>query len=132
MYLSMPIFKKENLASPAKVRHHLNGLLRPDRSYEWHLPTQESLNKYIGGAATNWTSFYHHVEPSGFEQVLHFPVEAEMEGNGGGSWMGQAIDMVIFQANKETTACLIWGKRDELTQEMLEKEPILSGKLCDI
>ena len=131
-YLALPVFRKENLASPVRVRQHINGLVRPDKSYAWKLPSSSEVKKYIGGGITNWSSFYHHVEFDGFEQVMHFPVEAEMEGNGGGSWCGQEQDMVIFQADKNTLACLIYGKRDELTKEKLDGETILEGKLCDV
>jgi len=132
MYLALPILRKEHLASPAQVRKHLEGMSRPDKSYKWELPNKSDIKRFIGGSVTNWTSFYHHVEPSGFQQVLHFPVEAEMNGNGGGPFFGQEQDMVIFQADKETIGCLIWGKRDELCKELLESDKMLAEKLCDI
>ena len=32
------------------------------------------FRKYVGSFHTNWSTFYHHVEPEGCEQITHFPV----------------------------------------------------------
>merc|ERR1712139_153652 len=130
-YIEAPVMRKADLETPATVRACLNRWMVPGNRVNF--PTAADFKRYLGGTVTNWTSFYHHVEPEGFRQTLHFPmvIEADADTVSGFSF-GSEYDMIVFVPNKGQFGCVIWSRRpNDVNEEKMKSTPLIGDKLMN-
>lgn len=92
-YVTTPFLSNNDLETPLQVRSFMNKVLRPNNKYE-KLDKSE-FKHFMGGVHTNLAKFYHHVEPDGFKQLIHFPV-VQVEDKFGVFPLGIEINLVTF------------------------------------
>jgi len=126
-YLTAPIIKTDDMKDAASVRTWLQKTLSPNHDYK--MPSYADFKRYIGGIATNWSAFYHHLEPEGLTQMFHCPVFADVNFKIGPFSLGTELGMITFVPNKGELACFMFTRRKEITSEFLEKQTLISEKL---
>lgn len=128
-YLAAPLLLNKDLETPATVRAWLKARLTPGNP----IPTvgYSDFKKYLGGVHTNWSTFYHHVEPEGCEQLQHFPVIRFDDSGSGPLPFGCEMHLITYQSNKNQLAGFVVTKRKELTLEKLEQDALVKCKLMD-
>ena len=124
----------DDLETPLTVRNWLKDRLEPGKSIK--KTTYADFKKYTGGVHTNWSTFYHHVEFEGWEQIVHFPV-LRMEGQGFGIFpVGIEMHLISFVSGRtdgvNQMAGYVFTKRKELTMEFFEKNGLVKRKLMDV
>merc|ERR1712139_64645 len=127
-YIEMPVMRRHDLASPTSVRAWLTRMCSP--GHRVNFPTAASYKRYLGGPTSSWARFYHHVEPAGYKQVVHFPVMCDESQQAG--MMGFEYEMFTFVPNKGKLACLIISKRpNDVNEKKLEGSSLIAEKLMD-
>ena len=126
-YLALVVLRNKHMQTPAECRKFLNNVLKP--GYEWEIPSYKDYRKYIGGMHTNWSSFYHHVQPQGTEQVLHFPVVPDVSYIWSGVPVGGELDLITFRPNPGQTACFIFSRRRKLDVNKLLAQNLVKKQL---
>jgi len=127
-YITAPIMRKLDLETPKTVRNWINFVTEKGNS--WKYPSYSEFRKFIGGINTNWVKFYHHVEPKGLEQVIHFPVFADLDIRLGlGIPLGNELNIIIFKSGKEDISCYMYSRRDDVTIEGLLREDMVEAQL---
>merc|ERR1719219_3200170 len=127
-YLGACVMRKDDLKTPRTVRTWLENVTKP--GYKWQTPTWKEVRKYLGGIHTNWSGFYHHVQPEGTTQITHFPVVPEME-----YWLmgflpaGSELDMITYKSNPDEISCFIFTRRSSITKESLLEHPLIKSEL---
>jgi len=123
-------FPREDMATPEKVRAHLNRSLKA--GYEWEIPPFEEYLKYPGGLFTNWATFYHEMKIENWTQKYHMPVfptdESIFKGPDGLIYCAPVMLMSFMINAGQVGLFVLNGYVDELTEEFFENEKILQEK----
>ena len=110
-YITGVTARKSDLENPAIFRSFVNSRMNPGKS--WKFPTAEDRADFSGGASTNWSSFYNHLEIPGYQQIMHVPVPDEMVAVYNGLELCADLVQCIYQVNKnEIGVLLISGRED--------------------
>lgn len=129
-YLMLPIIKSRDMENAGAVRTWLNKVMKP--GFDWEFPSYKEWRKCVGGVNTSWTGFYHHLDLEGFEHVMHFPVEIDLETELGPAWFGKELNIISFFSNPGQVSCLVYTRRKDVTFELMEATEMLKGKLMNV
>jgi len=125
-YVTTPFLSSSDLETPLQVRSFMNKVLRPNNKYQ--KLDKSDFKHFMGGVHTNLAKFYHHVEPDGFKQLIHFPV-VQIEEKLGLRRLGIEINLVTFACNRDQLAGYVVSKRKDLSLEKLEGTKIVKGAM---
>jgi len=123
-YVTTPFLSSSDLETPLQVRSFMNKVLRPNNKYQ--KLDKSDFKHFMGGVHTNLAKFYHHVEPDGFKQLIHFPVVQVEEKLKLGA-LGIEIELVTFVSNKGQLAGYVVSRRKDFCLEKLEGSKIVKG-----
>ena len=93
----------------------------------WKFPTAEDRADFSGGASTNWSSFYNHLEIPGYRQIMHVPIPDEMVAVYNGLELCADLVQCIYQVNKnEIGVLLVSGREDVRAKDILTEKLVKS------
>jgi len=126
-YLLLAPFRTAHMTTPKTVRDTLKRFLAP--GWHWQMPSHEDVRRSQTAMHTNWTSFYHHLEPAGYEQIQHMPIVKPYGDFMGPVFVGFAAALITYYSNKNELSVMIQCNRKSMTKAKLDSQPILGQEI---